>query len=68
MSLLILKKVMMKKQIQIKKLVLSKKVIGNLTQISGGRPPKTWRYCDDPSGSSDEGTSGYTSYCSVIAC
>jgi hypothetical protein len=40
----------MKKQIQIKKLVLSKKVIGNLTEISGGRPPKTWRYCDSVSG------------------
>ncbi len=58
----------MKKQKQIKKLVLSRKVIGNLTLISGGKPPKTWRYCgsDDPSG--DDGTTGYTSYCSVIAC
>ena len=58
----------MKKRIQIKKLVLSKKVIGNLTKISGGKPPPTWRYCDGPSGDTDDGTSGYTSFCSVIAC
>ncbi|MFK7749402.1 MAG: hypothetical protein AB8B65_13485 [Kordia sp.] len=53
---------------QIKKLNLRKNVIGNLANVSGGRPPKTWRYCDGPSGDGDDGTSGYTSFCSVIAC
>ncbi|MBC8754571.1 hypothetical protein H2O64_07790 [Kordia sp. YSTF-M3] len=57
----------MKKQFQIKKLVLSKKVIGNLTQISGGRPPNTHKNCDDTGEPSDDG-SGFTSHCSVIVC
>lgn len=59
---------MMKKGIQFKKLVLRKKVIGNLTQVSGGKRPYSYRECgsDDPSGG--DGTTTYTSYCSVIAC
>lgn len=56
----------MKKQIQIKKLVLSKKVIGNLTQISGGRPPKTWRYCDGPSDDGGDGNDNDTVYSELV--
>ncbi|MEM6717784.1 MAG: hypothetical protein AAF611_00570 [Bacteroidota bacterium] len=60
----------MKKQKEIKKLHLRKNVIGNLVQVSGGKPPKTYRYCpsDACEPSDDTGTDGYTSYCSVIAC
>ena len=65
--IIILKKVMMKKQIKIQKLVLRKKVIGNLNQISGGRPPAT-RYCATELCAPDDGHSGYTSFCSVILC
>lgn len=57
---------MMKKQIQIKKLVLSKKVIGNLNQISGGRPPAS-RNCATELCPPDD-KQGFTSYCSVIVC
>ncbi|MEM6685982.1 MAG: hypothetical protein AAF617_09390 [Bacteroidota bacterium] len=54
----------MKKQKEIKKLNLSKSIIGNLMQLSGGRPPKTWRYCEtDVCEPSDDG-GGYSALCS----
>jgi hypothetical protein len=55
----------MRKQKQIKKLVLSKHVIGNLNTISGGRPPGS-RNCPSDVPADDQG--GFTSFCSVIAC
>ncbi|PTX62805.1 hypothetical protein C8N46_102205 [Kordia periserrulae] len=58
----------MKKQKQLNKLTFSKHVIGNLNQVSGGKPPKTYRYCESDVCEPSEGSGGFTSYCSVIAC
>ena len=58
---------MMKKQIKIQKLVLRKKVIGNLNQVSGGIPPRS-RNCATEFCAPDDGHGGYTSFCTVIVC
>lgn len=53
----------MKKQKAFKKLNLRKNVIGNLMNISGGKPPKSYRYCDSDVCEPSEG-GGYSSWCS----
>jgi len=53
----------MKKQKQLKKLNLRKNIIGNLVQISGGRPPKTYRYCPTDICEPSDNGGNYTTQC-----
>jgi hypothetical protein len=57
----------MKKQKQLKKLVLSKRILVKLTNVLGGKAPDS-NGCPMDDSIPCDSPNGFTSFCSVIVC